>query len=84
MSPRSKSPKSTLVGPGRPFVEPNVSYSLRFSGSESTSYAPCTSLNFRSASSSPGLRSGWYSRASLRYAFFSSSADAFLGTPRVS
>jgi hypothetical protein len=29
-----------------------------------------------------GLRSGWYWRASLRYAFLMSSADAFLSTPR--
>ena len=65
MSPRSKSPKSTFVGPGRPLVEPNVSYSLRFSGSESTSYAACTSLNFRSASSSPGFLSGWYCAGEL-------------------
>src|SRR5579871_3573076 len=33
---------------------------------------------------SPGLRSGWYLRASLRYAFRTSSASALRGTPSVS
>ena len=36
-----------------------------------------------SAAASPGLRSGWFSRASLRYAFLISSAEAFFATPRV-
>ena len=53
-------------------------------GSDSTSYAVCTSLNFASADSSSGLRSGWYWRASLRYAFLISSCDAFFATPSVS
>ena len=39
------------------------------------------SLNFSSASGSSGLRSGWYLRASLRYAFLISSSEAFLETP---
>ena len=38
--------------PKRPFVEPIASYCLRFSGSESTSYADCTSLK---RSSLPGV-----------------------------
>ena len=33
---------------------------------------------------SPGFRSGWYFWASLRYAFFTSSADAPFLTPSVS
>jgi len=41
MSPRfeksPRSPKSTFVGPDRPFADPNWSYALRFSSSESTS-----------------------------------------------
>src|SRR5439155_1530075 len=50
-------------------------------GSESTSYAPCASLN---RSSLPGLRSGCTSRTSLRYAFLISSCDAVFETPSVS
>ena len=42
------------------------SYCLRFSASPSTSYAAEISLKRSSAVSSPGLRSGWYLRASLR------------------
>src|SRR5581483_358433 len=85
MSPRSKSPKSNVVGPApAPLRDPNVSYCLRFSGSDSTSYACWISLKRRSASASPGLRSGWYCRTSFRYAFLSSSADAFFATPSVS
>ena len=67
-----------------PPAAPNVSYAFRFSGSESRSYAACTSLNLSSAPLSPGLRSGWYSRASLRYAFLISSSDAFFATPSTS
>src|SRR4051812_30254543 len=82
MSPRSKSEKSYVVPApnpaGRPLVVPRRSYCLRFSGSDSTSYAPCTSLN---RSSFPGLRSGWTSRTSLRYAFLISSWLAFFETP---
>src|SRR3954470_9718358 len=42
------------------------SYSLRFFGSPTTSYASETSLNLASALTSPALESGWYLRASLR------------------
>ena len=49
--------------------------------SESTSYASETALNRSSASVLPGLWSGCSSRASLRYAFLISSAEADLGTP---
>src|SRR4051812_17092221 len=86
MSPRSKSEKSNVVPPGpaagpRPFAAPKRSYCFRFSGSESTSYAPCTSLK---RSSLPGFVSGCTSRTSLRYAFLISSCEAFFGTPSVS
>ncbi len=46
---------------------PSWSYAARFSGSFSVSYASATSLNFSSASFSFET-SGWYLRASLRYA----------------
>ena len=84
-SPRSNSSKRMppTAPPGNAPAGrlPNVSYALRFSGSERTSYAACTSLNRSSAPSSPGFRSGWYSRASLRYAFLISSSEAFFATP---
>ncbi len=87
MSPIPLSPKSKPAPPveNAPPSPPNaraLSYSLRFSGSERTSWAAPTCLNRSSAAVSPGLRSGWYSRASLRYAFLISSCDAFLSTPR--
>ena len=84
----SKLLKSTFGPPGapptRPFVEPKVSYCLRFSASESTSYACCTSLKRSSAFLSPPFASGWCLRASFRYAFLISSCEAFFGTPSVS
>ncbi len=58
------------------------SYALRLSASDSTSCAAEISLKRSSAFASPGLRSGWYWRASLRYAFLISSSEAFLPTPR--
>src|SRR5690606_27538801 len=57
------------------------SYSRRFFSSDSTPYASETLLNRASASASPGLASGCSSRASLRYAFLISSAEASGGTP---
>src|SRR6185312_1613812 len=66
-----------------PKKPPPWSYCLRFSGSDSTAYACWISLKRSSAFSSPWLVSGWYLRASLRYAFLISSAEAFLSTPRV-
>ena len=51
---------------------PYWSYCLRFSASESTSYASLISLNFSSAPPA----SGWCLRASLRNAFLISSAEA--------
>ena len=65
MSPAQVNPPPP---PGAPvnIPDPTRSYSLRLSGSERTSYAPWTSLKRSSASASPGLRSGWYVRASLR------------------
>ena len=82
---RSKSwncvpPRRRLRTDRAPFVDPNWSYWLRFSASESTSYAPWISLNL---ASSPPLV-GVMLRASFRYAFLISSAEAFLATPSVS
>ena len=54
------------------------SYALRLSGSDSTSCAAEISLKRSSALASPWLVSGWYWRASLRYAFLISSSEAFL------
>jgi len=66
---KSKLPKPPKPPPGPAPVangpEP-LSYCLRFSGSPSTSCAWEISLKRASASLSPGLRSGWYWRASLR------------------
>src|SRR5204862_1584007 len=75
-------PKLKFPGPGRPSADPNASYCLRFPESESTSYAPWISLKRSSAAGSFGLRSGWFSRASFRYAFLISSCEADLETPR--
>ena len=63
---------------------PNWSYLLLFSESLSTAYASEASLNFASASLSPGLLSGWYFLANARYAFFISLSEAFLDTPSTS
>ena len=60
---------------------PPRSTTWRFCGSESTSYAAVTALNCSCASGS-GLTSGCSVRASLRYAFFSSSSVASCATPR--
>src|SRR2546430_943180 len=77
-SPRSTFSTRTFPKPpnGPAPDSPNVSYCLRFSASESRSYADWTSLKRSSAAASPGLRSGWSSRASLRYAFLISSSVA--------
>ncbi len=66
-----------------PNVVPARSYCLRLSGSERTSCAWEISLKRSSACLSPWLVSGWYLRASLRYAFLISSSEAFLPTPRI-
>src|SRR3954466_3046314 len=94
MSPKSKLPNPPAcpapepappngLPPPKPPKAPASSYSLRFSGSPRTSWAAEISLNFSSASLSPGLRSGWYFRASFRYAFLISSSVAFFETPNV-
>mmetsp|Transcript_8227 Transcript_8227/g.28868 ORF Transcript_8227/g.28868 Transcript_8227/m.28868 type:complete len:246 (+) Transcript_8227:478-1215(+) len=57
------------------------SYTLRFSGSDSTSKALLISVNFFSASASPGFLSGWYFRASLRYDRLIVPSSAPRGTP---
>ena len=67
----SPNPEPNELGSNPPgMLKPNGpaprSYCLRFSGSESTSWACETSLKRSSARLSPGLRSGWYWRASLR------------------
>jgi len=64
--------------PGRPFVVPRRSYCLRFSGSESTSYAPCTSLK---RSSLPGLRPGALADELAVRLLLISSGLAFFETP---
>ena len=57
---------------------PKRSYMWRLSVSASTEYASAASLNFSSAALSPGLRSGWYLSASLRYALLISWSVAVL------
>ena len=66
---KSKPWKPPNPPPGPPPVANGpvpLSYCLRLSGSESTSWAWEISLKRSSACLSPGLRSGWYWRASLR------------------
>ena len=55
--------------PSRRPCSPYLSYSSRFSGFDSTSYAKLISLNLSPAF---GFLSGWYSLANFLYAFFSS------------
>ncbi len=81
--PKGLPPRPKPPGPPTPPNMPPASYSLRFSGSARTSWAAEISLNFSSAFGSSGLRSGWYWRASLRYAFLISSSLAFFETPSV-
>src|SRR5580693_10601181 len=90
MSPRSKPPKPPFC-PGRlpagtrkppPNSERASSYSLRRFSSDSTEYASEISLNRSSAEVSPLFASGWYLRASLRYAVLISAGLAVLETPR--
>src|SRR6266567_3566637 len=89
MSPRSKPPNPPW--PGRcpvgtrkppPNSERASSYSLRRFSSDSTEYASEISLNRSSAEASPLFASGWYLRASLRYAALISAGLAVLATPR--
>src|SRR5579875_3442597 len=95
-SPRSKSkpkppgpvvpPRPAPVGtrnPPLPNSERASSYSLRRFSSDRTLYASEISLKRSSAERSPLLASGWYLRASLRYACLISSVLAVLETPRV-
>ena len=81
MSPPVNPPPPPLGA--RPPKRRRASYSRRLSGSDSTSWAWEISLKRSSALASPGLRSGWLSRASFRYAFLISSALAVFSTPRV-
>src|SRR3954451_18901085 len=64
-----------------PKMPPPESYARRLSASERIEYASWISLKRSSACLSPGFLSGWYWRASLRYAFLISSSEAFLSTP---
>src|SRR5712691_1388097 len=92
--PPNRSPKSKVPPPAPPRLPvgtrnppPNIdrasSYSFRCLGSESTLYASVISLNRSSALRSPLFASGWYFRASSRYAFLISAAVAVFGTPSV-
>ena len=65
-----------------PNSERASSYSLRRFSSDSTEYASEISLNRSSAEASPLFASGWYLRASLRYAALISAGLAVLATPR--
>ena len=67
--------------PSRRPCSPYLSYSSRFSGFDSTSYAKLISLNLSPAF---GFLSGWYSLANFLYAFFSSFSLVPGGTPRMS
>ena len=71
-----------LLTPAPPNRLRASSYSLRFSGFERIVLASEASLKRASAALSPGLASGWLSRAIFRKAFLISSALAFLSTPR--
>ena len=62
---------------------PNLSYWDFLLSSLRMAYASLISLNFSSAPSSLFL-SGWNSKASFLKAFFISSAEALLSTPRTS
>ena len=70
----------SALGAPPPDIVRIVSYCLRCSGSDSTEYASPISLN---RASCPPLESGWWVRASLRYAFLIAAASAPLATPRV-
>ena len=90
MSAKSPNPPASPVNPpppplpgARPPKRRRASYSARLSASDSTSWAWEISLKRSSALASPGLRSGWFSRASFRYAFLISSASAVRVTPSV-
>src|SRR5579862_410340 len=74
-------PVGTRKPPGN--IERASSYSLRRFSSDSTEYASDISLKRSSAEESPLLASGWYFRASLRYAVLISAGLAVLATPRV-
>jgi hypothetical protein len=75
--PGPPGPKPPATGPRRR----TSSYSLRRASSPSTSYAAEISLKRSSALGSSRLASGWYSRASFRYALVMSLADAPSSTP---
>ncbi len=72
--PEPDRPNPPATGPRRRAS----SYSLRVAGSPSTSWAAEISLK---RSSEPGLASGWYCLASLRYARAMSLSVAVEGTP---
>src|ERR1019366_2465918 len=87
-SPRSKPPNPPWAPPPAgdrkppPKRERASSYSLRRFPSDSTECASEISLKRSSDDALPLFASGWYLRASLRYAFLISSGVAVLETPR--
>ena len=78
--PPCRLPAGTRKPP--PNSERASSYSLRRFSSDSTEYASEISLKRSSAFASPWFESGWYLRASLRYAVLISAGFAVLATPR--
>ena len=86
----NKSPKSSTLNPWPPKppkpeapIARTWSYSCLFLSSPKTELASEISLNFFSASVSPGFKSGWFSLANFLYAFFMSSVLASFETPSV-
>ena len=63
---RDRSRRSRPAPPPLATISRTWSYSLRFSGSPSTSCAADTSLKRSSAAASPAFASGWYCLASFR------------------
>ena len=66
MSPRSKSEKSTFVGPGRPLRRAEGVVLLALLGVAEHVVGLLHLLEARLGAASPGFLSGWYWRASLR------------------
>ena len=87
--PPNRSSKSTYPDPppypppAAPGTVPKRSYCARLLGSERTSYASLSSLNWSSASAAL-FTSGCSSRARRRNAFLISASDASFDTPRIS
>ena len=82
--PKSPAPPPAPAKFGSTPACPNWSYLARLSASDKTPYASLTSLNFASASLSPGWRSGWYFLAMVLKAFLISSSVAPFCNPSTS